>query len=260
MLEHINFLHIAMLVCSGVIVGFINTLAGGASTISLNVFMFMGLTPLHASIANRIPVLFQTLTSSVIFYRNKMLDIKKSLIYTAPLLVGAIFGAIVAVEVDREYFNYALALMLVIVVFFLLYKPNRWIKSKAVAELKSLNFVNGTVFFLMGLYAGFIYVGMGYFLIITLVLLIGYDLVKANANKNFIVLLYTPVLLLVFSLKGEFNLPMLVFASIHAIGNIVGASIAAKVAITKDANFIRYVMVVVSILTALQIFRIIKMY
>ncbi|GHV35290.1 UPF0721 transmembrane protein [Bacteroidia bacterium] len=260
MLENINFLHIAMLVCSGVIVGFINTLAGGASTISLNVFMFMGLTPLHASIANRIPVLFQTLTSSVIFYRNKMLDIKKSLIYAAPLLVGAVLGAIIAVEVDRKWFNYALAVMLVIVVFFLLYKPKRWLKGKEAAELKPLNFINGTVFFLMGLYAGFIYVGMGYFLIITLVLLIGYDLAKANANKNFIVLLYTPVLLIVFALKAEFDVPMLVFGSIHATGNIIGASIAAKIAITKGSNFIRYVMVVVSILTALQIFGIIKMY
>jgi uncharacterized membrane protein YfcA len=112
----------------------------------------------------------------------------------------------------------------------------------------------------MGLYAGFIYIGMGYFLIIALVFLIGYDLVKANANKNFIILLYTPVLLIVFILKGEFNVPMLIYGSIHAIGNVIGASIAAKIAITKGANFIRYIMVAVSILTALQIFGFIKMY
>jgi uncharacterized membrane protein YfcA len=259
-MKDLSLIHIVILIISGLLVGFINTLAGGASSISLNVFMFLGMSPLQASIANRIPVLFQTLTSTAVFLKHKMIDVKKSLIFASPLLVGAVLGALMAVEVDKKYFNMALAVMLIVVVFFLLYKPDRWIKGKEKEHLKGLNWLNGIIFFLMGVYAGFIYIGMGYFLIITFVLLIGYDLTKANANKNFVVLLYTPILLIVFALKGEFNIKMIVFGLVHSIGNVIGAYLATKIALKKGAVFIRYIMIGVSILTALQIFGAIKLY
>jgi len=47
-------------------------------------------------------------------------------------------------------------------------------------------------FFLIGVYGGFVQVGVGYFLLAALVLVAGFDLVRANALKVWVVLLYTP--------------------------------------------------------------------
>ena len=47
------------------------------------------------------------------------------------------------------------------------------------------------ILFAIGIYGGFIQAGVGIFLLASLVLGIGYDLVRANPVKNFIVLLFT---------------------------------------------------------------------
>ena len=60
---------IIMLVVSGIIVGVINTLAGGGAIISMTLFMVLGLPIGVANGTNRIAVVLQNLTSSLAFLR-----------------------------------------------------------------------------------------------------------------------------------------------------------------------------------------------
>jgi beta-aspartyl-peptidase (threonine type) len=93
--------------------------------------------------------------------------------------------------------------------------------------------------------------GVGYFLIIALVFNIGYDLVKANAVKVFVVLLYTPVALFIFFINGQVNWE---YGLTLTIGNVFGALVASRLAVKKGANFVRWVIVVVILLTSGQMF------
>ena len=102
------------------------------------------------------------------------------------------------------------------------------------------------VFFLVGIYGGFIQAGVGFFLLTSLVLGSGFELVQANALKLFVILLYTPLALLIFFLHGDVNLWV---GLVLAVGNMTGAWIGTKIAVTWGAAFIRY-FVLVAILIA----------
>ncbi len=58
-----TWFEVILLVVSGILTGFVNTLAGGGSIISLSLFIFLGLPADVANGTNRIGVLLQTLTS-----------------------------------------------------------------------------------------------------------------------------------------------------------------------------------------------------
>jgi uncharacterized protein len=239
------------LIFSGILVGFVNTLAGGGTIISLSLLMALGLPPTVANGTNRIAVFFQTITSTQSFNKHKILDIKKGLWLGIPTTIGSIAGALLAVDVDEKLFKMAMVLIMFIMVFFLFYKPERWLLGKRDLLSRKLDLKLVLIFTLIGFYGGFIHVGVGYFLIGALVLGLGYDLVKANALKVFIVLLYVPFSLLIFIINDQVYY---LYGFIHAIGNVLGAYIASKYAIEKGANFVRWVIVIVVILTAFNVF------
>ena len=112
------------------------------------------------------------------------------------------------------------------------------------------------IFFIIGIYGGFIQVGVGYFLLAGIVLGAGYDLVKANAIKVWIVLLYTPAALLVFILNDQVRWD---FGLVHAIGNIIGAYAASHFAVAWGANFVRWVIIAVIALTVMHLFGVVDL-
>ena len=95
-----SVLEISILVVSGVMVAFINTFAGGGSIISISLFMVMGMSPFHANVANRLPVFFQTMASSYIFYKKKLLDLKRGFVIAIPMMMGSLVGANISVVIN----------------------------------------------------------------------------------------------------------------------------------------------------------------
>ena len=93
--------------------------------------------------------------------------------------------------------------------------------------------------------------GIGYLLLIAIVMGAGYDLVKANAIKVLIVFMYVPFSLAVYIYNDQVNY---LYGFVLAIGNVLGAIIASKMAVEKGAGFVRWIIAVVVLLTALQIF------
>ena len=79
---------------------------------------------------------------------------------------------------------------MLVMLIFILYKPQKYIYGRAEIAEKPLNWKQVVIFFFIGIYGGFIHMGVGYFLLMGIVVGAGYDLVKANAIKVFIVLIY----------------------------------------------------------------------
>jgi len=122
----------------------------------------------------------------------------------------------------------------------LIFKPEKWINGKAGKIESKPSVLQIFIFFLVGLYGGFIQVGVGFFLLSALVLASGFELVKANALKSFIVLAYTPFALAVFIINEQVDYKI---GIILAIGNIIGAWLAAKLSVKKGAKFIRWFLI-----------------
>ncbi len=246
-----SWIEITVLIVSGVLVGFINTLAGGGSIISLSILMFLGLPANIANGTNRIAILGQTLTGVASFKQQKVLDFRKGIILAIPAIIGSLVGAWIAVDINEKIFEIAVAIIMIFMLFFILYKPNKLLYGRKELIEKKIGFSQILIFFLIGVYGGFIHVGVGYFLLAGIVIGAGYDLVKANAIKVLIVLLYTPFTLLIFILDDQINWK---YGLILTIGTFIGAFVASRLAVSKGVNFVRWVIVIVILLTSAHLF------
>ena len=233
---------VAALIVSGVFVVFINTLAGGGTAISIAVLMMLGLPANVANGTNRIAVIFQNITSVQAFNKKKLLPWRKATLLALPTIIGSVIGAWIAVDINEAFFRKAMAVIMLIMLFFVLVKPSVWLKEQKHLTEKPISIIEIIIFFLIGIYGGFIQIGVGYYLLAAIVLGSGFDLVRANAVKVWIVLLYTLAAIMVFIFNKQVHWQ---FGLIHAIGNIIGAWIATRLAIRRGVEFVRWVIIVI---------------
>lgn len=168
-----------------------------------------------------------------------------------PTVIGSVLGAQVAVQIDQAIFKYIVGGVMIMMLFFLFFNPNRWIegkKSKTKDIHQTLQFV---IYLAIGFYGGFIHIGVGIFLLASLVLISGYDLLKANALKVFMVLLYSPFALSVYLLNDQIHYGL---ALITSVGNLIGGIVASNLAINLGGKFIHNFLVVVIVLFTAKVF------
>lgn len=115
---------------------------------------------------------------------------------------------------------------------------------------KKLSTTQYLLFFFIGIYGGFIHIGVGIFLLSFLVLNTGYNLVKANALKVFIVFLYSPFALAVFIFNNQVDYRL---GLISAIGNVFGGILASRLTINRGVKFVRWFLVLIIIVFALKL-------
>jgi len=242
---------IMILIIAGLMVGFINTLAGGGSIISLSVLMMLGLPAPLANGTNRVAIAIQTLTATSSFKQQKVLPLRKSIYLSVPAVLGSLLGSWIAVDINEEIFEKAIGVIMLIMLIFILYKPQKYIYGRAEIMEKPLNWKIYLIFFFIGIYGGFIHMGVGYFLLMGIVLGAGFDLVKANAIKVFIVMLYTPFTLAVFLWNGLIDWK---YGLIMAIGSVAGALIASRLAVSKGVVFVKWVIVIIILITSGDMF------
>ena len=235
-------LYIAVIL-AGAAAGFVNTLAGSGSAITLPLLVFMGLPANVANGTNRIGVLMQTSVSSSAFYRAGLTDVKSALKLLAPTVLGALVGANIAVDLNEQNMRRAIGAMLVLTFFLLILQPKRWLKGRPEGS-RPVAIRDLFIFFLIGVYGGFIQAGVGIFLLVALVMDMGYDLVKANAIKPVLVFVFNVFALAVFMWHGQVNW---VLGLLLGVGNIAGAWTAAHMAIKPGAQVwvYRFLLVVV---------------
>ncbi|MDD5506819.1 MAG: sulfite exporter TauE/SafE family protein [Bacteroidales bacterium] len=240
-----------ILIIAGTMVGFINTLAGGGSIISLSVLMLLGLPANIANGTNRIGILMQNIAAVGSFSQQKVLDWKKGRWLAIPAVAGSILGAWIAVDINEKAIEYSIAVIMLIMVVFILWKPERWITEKKELIDRKVSWLQIVIFFLIGVYGGFIQMGVGYFLLAGLVLSAGYELVKANALKVLVNFIFTPFALAIFIINGQIDYA---YGLILGIGNVMGGLLGSRLAVKKGANFVKWVIIVVIFLTSAQIF------
>jgi uncharacterized membrane protein YfcA len=243
-----------VLIVSGMVVGFVNTLAGGGTLISMSLFMMLGLPPAVANGTNRIAVILQNMVSVYNFYRGKILDVRKAAYYTIPVIFGALLGSNLSIIVNDRIFIVIFVMIMIIMLLLMFIKPDKCLVGNPDKINKPISLLQIVIYFLIGIYAGFIHVGMGYFLLAVLVLMGGYDLLHANALKSFIVLFYAPFSLISFIYHGMINYE---YGLTHAVGNMIGAYVASKWAVNWGTGFIRWVVAIFCVISSLHVLGII---
>jgi uncharacterized membrane protein YfcA len=237
---------IAAVPVAGVVAGFINTLAGSGSLLTLPLLIVLGLPANVANATNRVGVLLQNVVAVATFRRRGALPLTGSWKLVVPSVLGGILGAALAVDLDEELLRRTIGVLMLVLLAVMLLKPERWIAAHAAPRTPRLT-VEVPLFFAIGVYGGFIQVSVGLFLLAGLVLGAGYNAVAANAMKNLIVLLFTAAALVVFVAHHQVDW---LLGLLLGAGQALGAWLAAHVAVERGAAFVRSIVVVVTVASA----------
>ncbi len=242
---------ILALLGTGLVAGFINTTAGGGSVLTLPLLMFLGLPANVANGTNRIGILFQSIIGVVIFKQKKVFQLSTDIRLVIPAIIGSVAGAFFAVEINVELLEKIIAGLMVVMLLLVVLKPGVWIAEHAERVNPKPTVWQYALFFFIGVYGGFIQMGVGFFLLAGLVLGCGYNLVKANAVKVFIVLIYTIFIIGIFMAYGQVNW---LAGLILSAGNMAGAWLGVHFTIKGGAKYVRFVLIFALILVILNLF------
>jgi uncharacterized membrane protein YfcA len=235
---------------AGFIAGFINTLAGSGSLVTLPLLIFLGLPANVANGTNRVAILMQNVVGVSSFYRQGVLDLRRGLILAVPAAVGSVLGAQIAVNLNETIMRRTIGALMVFMLVVILVRPKRWLEGRPELADKPFGWQQMLIFFGIGIYGGFIQAGVGIFLLAGLVLSAGYDLVRANAVKVLIVLCFTIFALGVFVMNQQVVWGV---GLILAVGNMLGAWVAARMAVKRGAVFVRWLLIAVVAVSAAQL-------
>ncbi|HEA52758.1 hypothetical protein LCGC14_0833750 [marine sediment metagenome] len=235
-------IEIIALLALGGIAGFINVLSAGGSMLTLPLLMFLGLPPQVANGTNRVAIVLQSTTAVAGFRRLGHGNLRVSLLLAVPAVLGSLLGAWVATWVADEVFERVLIIAMVgASVFMLLPQPRINTTPLTPDRIGPVIYV---ALFLIGVYGGFIQVGVGALFLVVLYRLLRIDLRQVNVFKVAIILIYTVPALLIFAVNGQVRWGM---GLVLAAGNIAGAFVAVRVNLSeKGAQWVKWMTLVMA--------------
>jgi uncharacterized membrane protein YfcA len=249
-----ELLRLLLLFGIGSLAGFTNVMAGGGSAITLPALIFLGLDGSIANGTNRFGILIQNFSAILSFRQEKYSEFKLSLKLAVFALPGAIAGSIIAVNISDQLFENILGYVMIGVIISMLFQKSNKRKNQNESFHHNSWFIYPAMF-AVGVYGGFIQVGVGFVLMASIYHLMRLSLVRVNMHKVFIVFIYTVPALLVFILTSNVNWK---FGLALAAGTASGAWWSAKVSVKKGEGLIRIVLIVIILIMSLILLDIIK--
>ena len=243
-----EYLQIILLLFVGIGAGFINVMAGGGSSITLPILIFLGLNAPTANGTNRIAILIQNISAVSSFKKEKYQDFTGSLKLAFFTLPGAILGAVLAVKISDDLFQKILGVVLILVALTMVVPGKK--SDYAEGNNSKVSWTVYTAMIFAGFYGGFIQAGVGFILMFSLNKLMKLELVFVNMHKVFIVLIYNIPALLIFILSGNVNWR---YGFALAAGNAFGAWWAVKLAVKKGDKIIKIIISFVIIFMAMKL-------
>lgn len=244
-----ELLLLAAVPVTGFLAGFINTLAGSGSLITLPMLILVGLPANVANGTNRVGILIQNIVAVSTFRRAGVLKARGNLHLIVPAVLGSIAGAVLAVDIDEKVLHNTIGVLMLVMLPIVILRPRRFIEAHA-DERPANVWIQFPVFFAIGAYGGFIQAGVGIFLTAGLVLSAGHNLVGANGVKNLIVLVFTIAALVVFVINDQVRWGL---GLLLGVGNAAGAFVAARMAIAHGTRFVRWVLIVILVGSAIAL-------
>ncbi len=237
------------LVLIGFVVGVINTLAGGGSLLSLPLLIFLGLPPNVANGTNRVAIFIQNIFGTAGYKSKGIHTYPFNVYFGIAALFGALIGAKIAVDIKGDLFNKILAVIMLFVLFFILKKPKDIVLIKERLYGKHFWF-SLAVFFFIGIYGGFIQAGTGFLILLALNSINKLSLLKSNATKTVVVLIYTLSALFTFAYYGKVNWEYGLFL---ALGSAAGAWFSSRWSVNKGEPIIRIFLIIVVVFMSLRL-------
>jgi uncharacterized membrane protein YfcA len=242
--------NLLLLVLVGFIAGMINVIAGGGSLLTLPMLIFLGLPPNIANGTNRIAIIIQNIFA-VSGFKSKGISAFPYSIYLAlSATVGAIIGALFAVDIKGEIFNKILAIIMVLIVVYMVFKPKITTEELLERVTGKYFWLGILAFFFVGIYGGFIQAGVGFIMLLALSGINRFSLVKSNAIKVFVALIYSLAAVAIFAYNDMINWK---YGLILSIGNAGGGWFMSRWSVKKGDGLVRLFLIIMVTAMAIKL-------
>lgn len=245
-----DLLQALILIAAGLAAGFINTVAGGGSLLTLPIMIFMGLPPAVANGTNRIAILIQNIFGVAGFKSKGVSAWPYSFWLGISAFLGAIIGAKISVEISGQLFNRILSIVMLMVMVITVFNPLKKAKYDTERMDRKHTAIGVFVFFFIGIYGGFIQAGVGFLIIAALSVINHMWLVKVNSAKVMVVLIYTIASVAVFFIEDKINW---LWGLTLALGNSTGAWIASRWQVDKGEVWVRRILIVMVVALSIKL-------
>jgi uncharacterized membrane protein YfcA len=241
---------IGLLFLAGIFAGFVNTMAGGGSLLTLPLMIFLGLPPAVANGTNRIGIVISSLSATV-GYKSKQVSTQPFSVFLGiAALFGALIGAKIAIDIRGDLFNRILAVIMIAVVMTMVFKP-KFSTHKAVERLSGKHlWMSVIAFFFIGIYGGFINAGIGFVIMLFLNFYNRMNLVRVNATKVAVVFIYSVGALATFALSDNVHW---LYGFCLAGGTSFGAWTASRYSVKKGEGVIKFFMILMVVVMSVRL-------
>jgi uncharacterized membrane protein YfcA len=233
-----------LLILAGIAGGFCNTFAAGGSIVQIPVLVGLGLHPMIANTTNHVPVLVGFAAAIWRFHRQKTMPWGVGFKISIPMVVGSVLGALTASIINDQMTVYVLFAALLLAMALMLAKPNRWLRNEEGDECLDIAPRLYLLSLLIGFWTGLIVIGVGAFLLLTLVLVAHFRVTQANAVKVLSLGISSLLAVLVFAFKGQIVWSAAIPVS---MGSIIGSLIAAKLVMRPNAGKWVYALILLTL-------------
>lgn len=220
-----------LIILLGVLAGFLNTLAGGGSAITLPVLVASGVPAHIANGSNHAALLVSALTRISVFQGQGLIDWRR----LAPLLfaagLGAAAGTLLEIYIPGPVLARVALPVSATALLLVALGMRRFLNAAAAPRGGGAG--AALLLFVIGAWAGLAAVGVGSLLLWALVLVVGYDTRMAAVQKSVLMLTMGVVALIGYAAAHEIGWEI---AAPLSVGSIAGSWIGARFVVWRGSG------------------------
>ena len=224
--------------------GFVDSVAGGGGLVQLPALLLgVANKPIPLILGtNKIPSIFGTSSAAFSYFKKVKPDLRLTSMMAIPAFVGSVLGAHLASHFPTAVFHPLILTLLVLVGIYTWRKPQLGMHENLRFTHRTSHYVVALCGLLIGFYDGLFGPGTGTILVFLLVMVIGYEFLKASATAKLVNIATNFGAILTFQITGHIWWKL---GLALAIANVSGAIIGSRLALRGGSPLVRKVFLIV---------------
>ena len=224
--------------------GFVDAVAGGGGLVQLPALL-IGISnkPIPMILGtNKIPSIFGTSSAAASYFKKVRPDLRLTLSMAIPALIGSVAGAHLASHFPTSVFHPLILTLLVLFGIYTWRKPNLGLNENLRYSASTRLWIVAACGLLIGFYDGLFGPGTGTFLVFLLVIVVGYEFLKASATAKLVNISTNFGAIVTFQITGHIWWKL---GLALAFANVTGALIGSRLAIRGGSPLVRKIFLLV---------------
>ena len=228
--------------------GFLDSISGGGGLLTIPAMLMAGVPPLEALGTNKLQGIFGTGSATITFASRGHIDFRSLWPIAVLCFISSIVGALIESKIPEQRLAIFIPYILIFVALYFGLSKN--ISDIGKAPILRFSILATLILPIVGLYDGIFGPGAGSFYMFALLSLLGVGIVQATAQTKLLNFSSNLGGFIFFCVVGAVNWEI---GLTMAVGQIIGSSIGARLAIKKGIKIIKPLLIIICIITAIKL-------